>query len=592
MARRGFSIVATLLGVAFIMSMATFFALYLLLGREPAVPTDATLTLRLGGDLAEVAPADIFGYLSEGRAPTVRALVDNLRKAKVDARVSAVLLKPVGFSTPFWGKVQELRDAVLDFRKSGKPIYAYLEYGGDREYYLASAADEVFLMPSSPLELTGVATYALFLRGILDKAGVYPDLQHIGEYKTAPNTFTETGYTPAHREMDLSLNRDLYDQIIRGIAEGRQLDEGRVRALVDAGPFLPEEARRAGLVDDVAYEDQVKERLRSAAGKSGAGSGIDTDDYARVSGRSLGLDRGPRIAVIYAAGSIVGGDSGSDPLNGAVVGSDTLIGYIRDARRDPSIRAIVLRIDSPGGSASASEAVWRELMIAKNERADRPIIASMSDLAASGGYYIAMPAHVIVAQPSTLTGSIGIFGGKFVTGGLYEKIGARIDSVSSGQHAEMNSPARRYSAEEAKKVRAQLQVFYDRFIERVAESRHSTPEKVDQLAQGRVWTGRQAKDNGLVDVLGGLQSAISVAKERAEIDKDSGVEIVPYPPRKSLYEMLSNELAGGTEQAAIRAWVSANVSNAELDTLRAIRGPLGSFRRGEPLALMPFTLLR
>ena len=593
MARRGLTIVFTLLGVALVVSMAGMSALYLLFGREPAVPANATLTLRLGGDLAEVAPADIVGYISGGaRTATVRSLIDNLRKAKVDARVSAVLLKPTGFTTPFWGKVQELRDAVLDFKKSGKPIYAYLEYGGDRDYYLASAADKVFLMPSSSLDLTGVATYALFLRGTLDKVGAYPDLHHIGDYKTASNTFTEKAYTAAHREMDLSLNRDLYDQIIRGIADARTKSEAAVRALIDEGPFVPADALRAGLIDDVAYEDQVKEKLRTAAGQSATSPEIDSDGYARVSARSLGLDRGPRIAVIYAAGAIVSGRSGSDPLNGAAVGSDTLIKYIRDVRRDSSIRAIVLRIDSPGGSAGASDAIWRELMIARNERADRPIVASMSDLAASGGYYIAMPAHAIVAQPSTLTGSIGIFGGKFVTGGVYEKLGARIDSVSSGRRAEMNSPARRYSADETKKVQEQLQAFYDQFIEKVAESRRSTPEQIDQIAQGRVWTGRQAKDNGLVDALGGLEAAIAMAKERAKIPKDSGVELVPYPPRKSLYELLSEELAGGGEQAAVSAWVSANVSSTELDALRALRGPLARFRRGEPLALMPFTFLR
>ncbi len=593
MARRGFTIFFTFLGMALAISVAGLFALYFLFGREPAVPANATLTLRVGGDLGEIAPADIIGYVSGGgRTPTVRSLIDNLRKAKVDERIRAVLLKPTGFTTPFWGKIQELRDAVLDFKQSGKPIYAYLEYGGERDYYLASAADKVFLMPSTELELTGVATYALFLRGTFDKVGVEADLRHIGDYKTASNTFTEKGYTAAHREMDLSLNRDLYGQIVGGIAQARKQSEAAVRALIDEGPFLPGDALRAGLIDDVAYEDQVREKLRSALGQGATGPEIDTSDYARVSARSLGLDRGPRIAVIYAAGAIVSGRGGSDPLNGTSVGADTLIRYIRDARGDSSIRAIVLRIDSPGGSAGASDAIWRELMIARNERADRPIVASMSDLAASGGYYIAMPAHAIVAQPSTLTGSIGIFGGKFVTGGVYEKLGAKIDSVSSGRRAEMNSPVRRYTPDEAKKVQEQLQAFYDQFIEKVAEARNSTPEKIDQIAQGRVWTGRQAKDNGLVDALGGLDAAIAVAKERAKIAKDSGVELVLYPPRRSLYELLSEELAGGGEQAALSAWVAANVSSAELEALRALRGPLARFRRGEPLALMPFTFLR
>src|SRR6185295_2233619 len=335
-------------------------------------------------------------------------------------------------------------------------------------------------MPSTPLDLTGVATYQLFLRGTLDKIGAVADLHRIGEYKTAVDTFKQKGYTAAHREMDESLNRDLYDQIVRGIADGRKKNDEDVRTLFDDGPFLPEDALRAGLVDDVAYEDQVDEKLRAGERRRR----LDIDDYGRVSPSSLGLNRGPRIAVIYATGTINSGKSGYDPVNGAIAGSDTLIEHIRQARRDASVRAIVLRVDSPGGSATASDAIWRELVVTKNEKTDRPLVVSMSDLAASGGYYIAMPGQVIVAQPSTLTGSIGIFGGKIVTGGVYGKLGARIESTSVGRHAEINSPARPYNAEELGKLQEQLQAFYDQFVEKVAESRHSTPEKIDALAQG------------------------------------------------------------------------------------------------------------
>jgi protease-4 len=591
MARRGIAIIFTLLGAAFVVSMAGFVLLYLLLGREPAVAANSMLVLRVGGDLAEVSPNDVVGYLRGQRTPTVRAIVDDLRKAKVDARVNAVLLKPTGFDSPFWGKVQEVRDAVLEFKKSGKPVYAYLEYGGDREYYLATAADKVFLMPASPLDLNGVATYELFLRGTLDKIGAYPDLHHIGDYKTAVNTFTEKGYTPAHKEMDQALNRDLYEQLVRGIADGRKKNEADVRALLDDGPFLPEDALRAGLVDDVKYEDQVEDMLRASRPASNDRR-IDGDEYARVSNTSVGLNKGPRIAVIYAAGAITGGKSGFDPLNGPTVGSETLIEYIHQARRDSSLRAIVLRIDSPGGSATASDAIWRALTILKKERADRPIVASMSDLAASGGYYIAMPAHVIVAEPSTLTGSIGIFGGKIVTGGVYEKLGAHIQSTSIGKHAEINSPARPYNADELQKLQEQLQAFYDQFVEKAAESRHSTPEKIDQLAQGRVWTGLQAKQNGLVDALGGLDRAIALAKQRAKIAADSEVELVIYPPRKSFYEILTDQFGATGDRMMAGAWLSANLTAGEMEALRTIRGPLALFRRGEPLALMPFTFLR
>ena len=588
MARRGLAIIFSLLATALVVSIVGFTLMYLLFGREPAVPSNATLVLKVGGTLSELAPADVVGYLRGSKAPTVRAIVDNLRKAKVDPRVKGVLLKPTGFESPFWGKVQEVRDAVLDFKKSGKPIYAYLEYGGDREYYLATAADKIFLMPSAPLDLVGVASYELFLRGTLDKIGAYADLHRIGQYKTAVNTFKEKGFTAAHKEMDESMNRDLYEQIVRGIADGRKKNEADVRALIDDGPFLPEDALSAGLVDEIAYEDQVDDKLRAGETRRH----LDGDDYARVSLASLGLNKGPRVAVIYASGTINGGKSGYDPVNGAVLGSETLIEYIRQARRDSSVRAIVLRVDSPGGSTTASDAVWRELVITKTERADRPLVVSMSDLAASGGYYIAMPAQVIVAQPSTLTGSIGIFGGKFTTGGVYEKLGARIDSTSIGKNAELNSPARPYNASELKKVVEQLQSFYDQFVERVAESRHSTPEKIDALAQGRVWTGRQARENGLVDELGGLDRAIALAKQRAKIAPDSDVELVAFPPRKSFYELLSDQFSGSSESIAMGAWLNANLSRGELDALRVARGPLTMFRRGEALALMPFTFLR
>src|SRR5881628_2232930 len=293
MARRGFALLFTVLGVAVFLSMAGFALLYLLFGREPTVSSNSTLVLRVGGNLTEVAPNDVVSYVRGVRAPTVRGVVDNLRKAKVDPRIRAVILKPTGFDSPFWAKVQEIRDAVVDFKKSGKPVYAYVEYGGDREYYLATAADKVFLMPSTSLDLTGVATYELFLRGTLDKINVYPDLHHIGDYKTAVNTFTEKGYTKAHKEMDESMDRDLYEQIVRGIADGRKKNEADVRAILDDGPFLPEDALKAGLVDDVAYEDQVNDKLRVGEQRRQ----LDGDDYGRVSPSSVGLNKGPRIAV-------------------------------------------------------------------------------------------------------------------------------------------------------------------------------------------------------------------------------------------------------------------------------------------------------
>lgn len=595
MARRGIVIVFTLLGAVLVMSITAMLLLYLLVGREPAVPSRALLTLRIGGDLAEIAPADIVGYLRGSRMPTVRSVVDVLRKAKVDPRIAAVLLKPTGFDTPYWAKVQEVRDAVFDLRKSGKPVYAFLEAGSAREYYLAAAAEKVFLMPSATLDLTGVATYQLFLRGTLDKIGAVPDMHHIGEYKTAINTYTEKGYTREHKEVDQALSRGVFEQLVRAIADGRHKTIPEVRQLFDEGPFLPEEALRTGLVDELAFEDQVIEKLRAVKGGSIDTSTrqIDADDYARVSARSVGLNRGPRVAVIHVVGTITSGKSGYDPVNGAVAGSETIAEYVRQARGDSSVRAIVVRIDSPGGSANASDTVWRELTLAKTERPDRPLVVSMSDLAASGGYLAAVAAPTIVAQPATYTGSIGIFGGKIVTGGVYQKLGARIDSTSVGKNAEMDSPARPFSPSELKKLQEELQSFYNQFVERVAESRHTTPAKIDALARGRVWTGEQAKENGLVDALGGIDRAVSLAKERANIPAESDVELVLFPPRKTFYELVADQLGGGgAEGARMSSWLSEHLTRGELDMLRLMRSPLTMFRRGEPLALLPFTFVR
>jgi protease-4 len=592
MAKRGITIIFTLLGVAVLLSIGVFVLLYLFVGRAPSVPGTAMLTLELGGDLTEVAPSDVVSYVRGASTPTLSLVTDTLRKAKVDGRVTSVLLKLTGFTTPYWGKVQEIRDAIVDFKRSGKPVYAFMEYGGDRDYYLATAADKVFLLPSSPLDFSGIATYTVFLRGTFDKFGVYPDIHHIGDYKTASNQFTEKHYTAAHKEMDESLNRDLFDQIVHGVAEGRKRTDDEIRALVDQGPFLAAQALRAGLIDGASYEDEVAQALRDLH-KERQPRDLKGEDYARVTLSSLGLNKGSRVAVIYAAGAITGGRSGYDPLNGSTMGSDTLIESIRQARKDSSIKAIVLRIDSPGGSASASDEIWHELMLVKKERPGVPLVASMSDLAASGGYYIAMPAEAIVAQPATLTGSIGIFGGKFVTGGLYEQLGANIESTSIGKHAEMNSPVRPFNADETKKLDEQLRAFYDDFVRRAAESRHTTFEKIDGLARGRVWTGLQAKENGLVDEIGGLGRAVAIAKEKAKIPADQDVEIVPYPAPKGLYEILSGELSGSSANAsAVDAWLSRRLTAVDRQLLRSLSGPGTLFKRGEALALMPVAYLR
>jgi len=579
--RRGVWLVIILIVVAVFVSAVGMLLLATTVAREPTVAANSTLILRVGGNLYETEPGGVFGPFME-TAPTVRSVVDALRKAKSDSRISSVILRPTG-AAALWGKVQEVRDAITDFRRSGKPIIAYLEYGGEQEFYLATACDKVFLMPTASLDLTGMASYELFLRGTLDKIGAYPDALHIGEYKTASNTFTEHTYTPAHREMAESLNNDMFDQLVRGIAAGRRKSEAEVKALIDHGPFLPEDALRAGLIDDLAYEDELDDKVKLAPGKVRF---IETNEYRQVSASGLGLNRGSKIAVIYAAGVIASGKS-SDGPGSAVVGSDTIIEYLRKARADAAIKAIVLRVDSPGGSAIASDIIWREVVLTKNQK---PVIASMSDVAASGGYYIAMPAHAIVAEPSTLTGSIGVVLTKFVIDGTLKKLGMNMEGVSQGKFAGMYAPTRPFTAEERQRMTENMQATYDTFVEKAAQGRNTTPEKIDAIGQGRVWTGRQAKEIGLVDELGGLDRAVALAKQRAKIAQDTEVELVIYPPRKSFYEVLSDPFGNSSSSASTTLAQLLGFSNPK--ALQALAAPLQVFRRGEPLALMPNVFVR
>jgi protease IV len=583
---RGVRFVLVFIALAVLVSTAGIVLMVLLLSRGPVIPSEATLVLRPSGELQEVPPDDVVGQVFGRDVKTVHGFTENLRKAARDPRIRTVLLMPATLSLPYWGKVQELRDAVLEFRKSGKTVVAFLEYGGDREYYLASAADKVYLLPTSPLDLTGVASYEIFLRGTLDKIGAYPDFLHIGEYKTAVNQLTEKTFTPAHREMSESLNRDMYEQLIRGIAEARKKSEQDVRALIDQGPFLPEEALRHGLIDDLAYEDQLDDRIPELRDGSREVRRLEGDDYQRVRPADIGFRPNSRIAIVYAVGTIVSGRSAFDPVNGAVVGSETIVEQIRRVRDDRSIAAIILRIDSPGGSSIASDVIWRELMITRDQDRSRPLIASMSDLAASGGYYIAMPAQTIVAHPATLTGSIGIYTGKFALGGTMAKIGVTTETVKSGENADIYSPFAPFSPGQRARVQDYMQGFYENFVEKAAESRKTTPEQIDAVAQGRVWTGRQAREHGLVDELGGLDTAIRIAKERAGIDADEDVELVVYPPRRSIYEALTEQFG-----ASASGW-SLLANQAERQAIAALSAPARLFRRGEPLAMMPFTFVR
>lgn len=538
------------------------------------VPSNATLFLRISAPFPEIESVSLFSPLLEPQ-PTLRTVIQTIERAKTDPRVRGLVVIPQTTGA-MWAQLQELHAALTDFRTSGKSLVVFFEYGGAGEYYLASAAERVLMMPAGSLDLSGLATYEIFFRGALDKIGVYPDMLHIGDYKTAANTFTERGYTPAHREMSQSLNRDMYDQLIRAIATGRNRSEEEVRRALDEGPFLADEAKAAGLVDDIVYDDQIDDAPPVQGTRR-----FDGDDYVRAASSG---GTGSKVALLYAVGTIASGKSSFDSPGGAVIGSDTFVEWIRKVRADSSIRAIVIRIDSPGGSAIASEVIWRELMLT---RAVKPVIVSMGDLAASGGYYMAVPAHAIVAQAGTLTGSIGVVTGKFVVQGTLDKLGIGTGSVSDGQNAEIYSPFRTFSPAERAKVEEQMLATYELFVRRVAEGRKSTPKDIDAIAQGRVWTGRQARELGLVDELGGLDRAIELATEHAKFGPDERVNVVVYPPKRSLYDLVSNPLGMG-----MGATLGLMAPRTELRVIDEIAARLRLFRRGEALTLMPNVFFR
>ena len=574
---RGARIVISIVFAATLVSAVAVAGIVMLATRGPSVPDGSVLWLRLPAELAERRPDDLLAQLGGPRA-TLSSVVGALRKAAVDERIETVVLAPSPQPAP-WATAQEIRGAVEAFRASGKRIVAYLEYGGSQPYYLAAACDEVFLAPTSVLDLIGVAIHELFARNALDKIGAHPDMLHAGDFKTAANIYTETTFTPAHREMTEALAQDFYDQLVIGIARGRQLPVADVQALIDDGPFLPDEALARGLVDGLLYEDEL---LALIAEGDEPVERVSLADYQRIDSGSLGLGGGPAMAVVYVVGAIVHGEGGG--LDGTA-GAATVMEAVRAAREDENIEAIIVRINSPGGGAVASDLIWREVLLAGEEK---PVVASMSDLAASGGYYVAMPADVIVAQPGTLTGSIGVVGGKLALGGAFEKLGVSVEAVSAGRMAEMNSIATPYSAEARVRVQKQIDAFYEEFLARAAEGRGMSRDAVHAVAQGRVWTGRQARDVGLIDELGGLDAAVAAAKRLAGIDADREVSLVPYPRPRTFFEVLNDGLTIRAGAGILSAFRPGSPAAAGIE---AASVPLRLFRPGEPLALMPFVYL-
>ncbi len=517
------------------------------------------LEIDLTDGLAERPVTDVFSGISALRKTRLSDIIDGLRKARDDDRVRAVVAKVAGSGIGL-AKIQEIRDAITGFRESGKLTVAWAEtFGefthGNMPYYLATAFDKVYLQPSGSLGLTGIAIEQIFLHDALAKVGIGFESAKRHEYKSAADNLTERGFTGPAREAAERLTVSVAEQITEAIADRRGLSPEQARGLLDRGPFLAQQAKDEGLVDGLRYRDEVYADVRREAGQDAIPLYISR--YFRTSTltqKAKRLPKNPRenfVALIHAAGPIKHGRSGRGPLGDGPMGSDTISAALRAAGSDDRAKAVVMRVNSPGGSYTASDTIWREVVRLRG--AGKPVIVSMGDVAASGGYFISMAADVIVAEPGTLTGSIGVILGKPVFSKLLDRAGIRTDEVSLGERARMLAATHPFTDDEWDRINAWLDAIYQDFTTKAAQGRGMTAERMHELARGRVWTGADAKENGLVDELGGLPKAAEIARVRGGLPADAPLR--GYPRISPIDQFRPPESSEARPAAAARlAW--------------------------------------
>jgi protease-4 len=529
--------------------------------RHSGVPNGCVLELDVQAVPPETTGFDPLALLSAGGKPmTLRHAVAAIHRAAEDERVAGLIAR-VQIPAAAPGPVQELREAIAAFGDV-KPTLAWAEtYPGTLSYYLASAFREVWMQPSGTVGLIGFATNAMFLRNALDKVGIEAQFVARGEYKSAANLFTQDSYTDAHREADSAMIGSLYAQVLEAVAASRQLDATEVTALADRAPLLRDAAVTGKLVDRIGFRDEAYARIAELTGAPAQADGEDAPPrmflsrYAKAktftaSPPMPGRKTKPTIAVVTLHGPIVSGRGGPQalPIGNSSAGGDTIAAALREATADDGVSAIVLRVDSPGGSVTGSETIWREVVRARE--AGKPVVASMGAVAASGGYYVSMAADEIVANAGTITGSIGVVTGKLVSRQLKDKLGIGSDSVRTNTNADAWSSNAPFTEEQHAHVEAEADLFYTDFVQRVADGRKLSVEDVDAVARGRVWTGADAKERGLVDELGGLRTAIGRAKVAAGLEADTAVRVVNYPG-SSLLDVLRPKVSSQPAAASV-----------------------------------------
>lgn len=554
------------------------FAIASLRTKAPAVADNSTLILHLDGDAPEAPAIDVSIPLFASRTPlSVESLWALLHHAATDSRINAVVFEPSG-STLGWAKMQEIRSDLEQFRKSGKPLIAYLKAANTRDYYMATACSKIYMQPSDQLDLKGIGLELMFFRNTLDKLGVKVDIEHAGKYKDYGDQFTRSSMSPETHEVMSSIADDLYADLVRTIAKGRNKSEDNIRAVIDNGPFLAKQAKANGLVDELRFEDQVLGELKTQLHESEIKK-IDAHDYANVADTSAAGAN--KIAFLVGEGSITRGDA--DSSTGTGLESEAFDKMVSRVANDATIKGVIVRIDSPGGEVSASDDMWR----AMNElHKKKPVVISMSDDAASGGYYMVMSGDTIIAYPGTMTGSIGVVFGKPDLHGLYDKIGITKDYISRGRNALIESDYASLTDAQRAKLREGIDIDYEDFLSKVAAARRKPVSAIEPIAQGRVWLGDQAKANGLVDELGGLDRAVEVIKAKAGIPASGKISLALYPAKRSLLDLLfktgndadadADALLSGVGLAPIRAaWHDAS---------------LRVWMRGGMIRMLPYTI--
>jgi len=597
----------TLFGWALVSALA--FAASLRADDEPKPKADApkppiVVELTLKGSIAE-EPSPV-GFEGTPITDNLQGLLDRIAKAKADKDVKALVLR-IRTLTIGWARAHELRQAIKSFRDGGKKVYAYLDEVDNKDYYVALAADEIVVPEGGWLLIKGMAAEVTFYKSLFDKLGVKADWMQVGKYKSYGEPFTRTTMSPAFREEVTELLNDTYAMLVEALADRKKISVEAAKAIVDGGPYTPSDAKKAGLIDRVAYDDQLVAEITKSLGvekvkvdlKYGkAKAEVDYSGFGgfmkmmqALAGESAKkpASSAPKVAIVYASGAIhVGKSAGGSLLGEANMGSDTVIKNLKEAEADKTVKAIVLRVDSPGGSALASDLIWREVT-----RIEKPIVASMGDVAASGGYYISMGADKVFAEPGTITGSIGVTGGKFVLGGLMEKLGVTTDTITVGKNGTIFSLTSPFSDSEKAALQRLMDDTYKQFVTKAASGRKVPFDSIDKLAGGRVYTGRQAKKLGLVDELGTVAEAIAAARTLGGITEGTKSELLILPKPEGVLESLLGAFGDNDVASSIKL-DALGMGGFVPEAIKPVIAKLNSLSRllsREPVVvIMPFDL--